>query len=316
MPKKKYFFILGEAVLKRSVYLGIAIALLVVCGGLGGIYYMLRQASGDVGKETDMKTVTAWPKVAEATETDAQATLQEEKQFSAPANTLEQVLERHLEVTGYGACSSFILKGIAENQDTKVAANLMAIRPNLYKLKTKYELNGKEVQFGYDGQQGWLKHEWLKEVNLGNIDFFMQVALFESSLMHLAWTYQSELALKLGINKFLQRLPQERWQGRTCEVIMSRGLLPITMYHYLDAETYAEVYRKAEIVDGTKSILVEMKYSGTKKIGDSLAGIHCQLYFDGELHEALDWAKVRLNPVMLSALLAVPVDVSITGLAL
>ena len=192
----------------------------------------------------------------------------------------------------------------------------MAIRPNLYKLKTKYELNGKEVQFGYDGQQGWLKHEWLKEVNLGNIDFFMQVALFESSLMHLAWTYQSELALKLGINKFLQRLPQERWQGRTCEVIMSRGLLPITMYHYLDAETYAEVYRKAEIVDGTKSILVEMKYSGTKKIGDSLAGIHCQLYFDGELHEALDWAKVRLNPVMLSALFAVPVDVSITGLAL
>ena len=287
-----------------------------MCGGLGGIYYMLRQASGDVGKETDMKTVTAWPKVAEATETDAQATLQEEKQFSAPANTLEQVLERHLEVTGYGACSSFILKGIAENQDTKVAANLMAIRPNLYKLKTKYELNGKEVQFGYDGQQGWLKHEWLKEVNLGNIDFFMQVALFESSLMHLAWTYQSELALKLGINKFLQRLPQERWQGRTCEVIMSRGLLPITMYHYLDAETYAEVYRKAEIVDGTKSILVEMKYSGTKKIGDSLAGIHCQLYFDGELHEALDWAKVRLNPVMLSALFAVPVDVSITGLAL
>ena len=64
------------------------------------------------------------------------------------------------------------------------------------------------------------------------------------------------------------------------------------------------------------SILVEMKYSGTKKIGDSLAGIHCQLYFDGELHDAMDWAKVRLNPVMLSALFAAPVDVSITGLAL
>ena len=97
----------------------------------------------------------------------------------------------------------------------------MAIRPNLYKLKTKYELNGKEVQLGYDGQQGWLKHEWPQKVNLGNIDFYMQVALFESSLMHLAWTYQSELALELGIKKFLQRLPQERWQGRTCEVIMS-----------------------------------------------------------------------------------------------
>jgi len=316
MPEEKYFFILGEPVLKRSVYLGIATALLVVCGGLGGIYYMLRQASGVVGKEPDMKAGAVWPKVAEATETDAQAALQEEKQFSAPANTLEHVLERHLEVTGYGACSSFILKGIAKNQDTKVAANLMAIRPNLYKLKTKYELNGKEVQLGYDGQQGWLKHEWPQEVNLGNIDFFMHVALFESSLMHLAWTYQSELALKLGIKKFLQRLPQERWQGRTCEVIMSRGLLPITMYHYLDAETYEEVYRKAEIVNGTKSILVEMKYSGTKKIGDSLAGIHCQLYFDGELHDAMDWAKVRLNPVMLSALFAAPVDVSITGLAL
>jgi hypothetical protein len=251
MPEEKYFFILGEPVLKRSVYLGIATALLVVCGGLGGIYYMLRQASGVVGKEPDIKAGAVWPKVAEATETDAQATLQEKKQFSAPANTLEHVLERHLEVTGYGACSSFILKGIAKNQDTKVAANLMAIRPNLYKLKTKYELNGKEVQLGYDGQQGWLKHEWPQKVNLGNIDFFMQVALFESSLMHLAWTYQSELALKLGIKKFLQRLPQERWQGRTCEV-----------------------------------------------------------------HNAMDWAKVRLNPVMLSALFAVPVDVSITGLVL
>jgi hypothetical protein len=251
MPEEKYFFILGEPVLKRSVYLGIATALLVVCGGLGGIYYMLRQASGVVGKEPDIKAGAVWPKVAEATEEGSLATLQEKKQFSAPANTLEHVLERHLEVTGYGACSSFILKGIAKNQDTKVAANLMAIRPYLYKLKTKYELNGKEVQLGYDGQQGWLKHEWPQKVNLGNIDFFMQVALFESSLMHLAWTYQSELALKLGIKKFLQRLPQERWQGRTCEV-----------------------------------------------------------------HNAMEWAKVRLNPVMLSALFAVPVDVSITGLVL
>ena len=73
MPEEKYFFILGEPVLKRSVYLGIATALLVVCGGLGGTYYMLRQASGVVGKEPDMKAGAVWPKVAEATETDAQA---------------------------------------------------------------------------------------------------------------------------------------------------------------------------------------------------------------------------------------------------
>lgn len=319
----KHFFILGEPVLKRTVYLGI-VSVFIVGGGLLllGYVLMLKNAAPVVVASVPSPVdPTERSIVAEPVVVVSEGLSQPVAALSSPApikrlkaSSLSELLDRHLKATGFGELDALIVNGVASATSQAFEVTFMARRPNLYKLKTESDRLGLMSQFGYDGREGWFEHQ---QMNLAaeEIEFFMRVALFESSMTQLAWSYQSDEAREFGLDKLLERLPSEQWQGRACEVVVSRGLLPFTMYHYIDQNTYEEVYRRAQIQKGSELVDVALKLAPSDATASTRIPMGYELYIDGELHDTVRVTKVRANRTILSSLFDAPANVSFSGLS-
>lgn len=312
----KYIYILGEQVVKRTVYLGIALALIVVGSVVGGLYYLLLQGSAPVESQVEVSVAVApltTPEIAtEPIIRDVEN--QSEGEVSAAPLRLKMLLEDHLKATQFGDLDSLIVNGSASAETLDCEVTLMARRPNLYKLKTAGVGAEYTFQYGYDGQQGWLKQD--SELDEEDVEFFMRVALFESSVAHLAWSYQSDEALELGLDAVLQHLPDEQWQGRTCAVVMSRSILPFPIYHYIDLQSYEEVYRRAQVLKGAELVNLELHFAPSAPESSPRMPMGYELYFNGALNDTVTYTKVRSNRVMLSSLFDAPSTASTTGLSL
>ena len=326
----KYIHILGEQVAKRTVYLGIAVTLIVVGGVVGGLYYLLLQGSAPVAVTSAPVAVTSAPVESQVEVSVAVAPLttpeiaaepiihdvqnQSEGEVSMAPLTLKVLLEKHLKATQLGELDALLVNGTAAAETVRCEVSLMARRPNLYKLKT--EAVGAEYtsQYGYDGQQGWFRQDSV-ELDEVNVEFFMRVALFESSVAHLAWSYQSDESLELGLDAVLECLPDEQWQGRTCAVVMSRSILPFPIYHYLDRQSYEEVYRRAQVLKGTELVNLELHFAPSGSGSSPRLPMGYELYFDGVLHDTVTFTRVRANRVVLSSLFDAPSTASATGLS-
>jgi hypothetical protein len=258
----------------------------------------------------EVEPVVAVPEVQEQPTVD----IPNEAPTPRPASSLSELIERHLKATGFGELDVLIANGTASATAPAFEVTLMARRPNLYKLKTESDQMDYMSQFGYDGQEGWFKQR-LVDLSPEDIEFFMRVALFESSVPHLAWSFQSDEAREFGLDTVLERLPSEQWQGRPCEVVVSRGLLPFPMYHYIDQETNEEVYRRAQISRGAELVDVALGFDASEDAASPRIPMGYQLYIDGALHDTVRYTKIRANRTMLSSLFDAPSDAFATGLA-
>ena len=319
----KNFFILGEPVLKRTVYLGVVAVLIVIGGGLGLLYSLMLKNGAPVAAdsvrtpvnppvELPVQAPEVVAPIVEAPLPVASPVL-DEPQASAPSS-LAPLLEKHIKATQFGELDAFIVNGTAAAETVSCDVTLLARRPNLYKLKTESDRIDYMSQFGYDGQAGWFKQSHV-DLQPEDVEFFMRVTLFESSVAHLAWSYQSDEALESGLDTVLERLPPETWQGRACAVIMSRSLLPFPIYHYIDLGTYEEVFRRTKISKGTEIVDVALKFAPSDDTASPRIPMGYELYIEGALHDTVRYTKVRANRTILSSLFDAPTSASATGLA-
>jgi hypothetical protein len=320
----KYVFILGEQFLKRNLYLGVA-SVLIVGGGILGLLYALILKDGAPVVADSMRTtadsteqsIEVEPVVA-VSEVVAHPTADDLPREASikplKASSLSELMDRHLKATGFGELDAFIVNGTASATSAALEVTLMARRPNLYKLKTESDRIDYMSQFGYDGQAGWFKQSHV-DLQPEEVDFFMRVALFESSVAHLAWSYQSDEALESGLDTVLERLPSETWQGRPCAVVMSRSLLPFPMFHYIDLGTYEEVFRRTKISKGTEIVDVALKFASSDGTASPRIPMGYELYIDGALHDTVRYTKIRATRTILSSLFDAPTSATATKLA-
>jgi len=308
----KHFDILGEPVSKRSIYLGLGCCVLLLAAILGGGYYLMvkkRDAS------LLSRTVESKPLVPVKTDpldlvavAETGAEVSEWSNSRGAITSLRELLELHLKATGFEAVNSYILNGKVSVEGNTWDLILMARQPNLYKLKTEYASGGQSFECGYDGQQGWIaqSHGQLDEAKWA---FYMSMMLMESSLTHLAWSYGSAAALEGGLASVLELRAPEVWNGRSCAVVESHGILPFSITHYIDAESLEEVYRRATIV-GVDGATAEIELHFTPADGSTLHRLPTgyELYVDGKLHDTVSYSKTRVNRVMLSTLFDAAAD--------
>lgn len=313
--RSKNFYFLGESISRRSVYLGFVTLLLVVAGVAAGLYYFMLQNQVPVSHEERSLEATvegAEPlpaPVMAATEPlpapMVAATGVDSLYEDASLSPLKRVLSRHLRVTGLNEVDSYIINaslligGIASDRV------VMARAPNLYILKTKSVGTAASFQFGYDGARVWFwASQSLSPEVESTIGLPMGIMLMRSSITQLAWSYRAEGSL----SSVLELRPSVTWNGRKCEVIVSRSILPFPMTHYLDAETYEEVYRSAEVPKQDGVSFVEMHFEPSDESLSFRMPMGYDLYIDGELDHSAKYTKIRVNQMMLPSLFDAPSD--------
>ena len=142
------------------------------------------------------------------------------------------------------------------------------------------------------------------------------MALFESSLAQLAWSYQSRQAVESGLESVLERLPNEQWQGRVCAVVVSRGLLPFPIYHYIDQESHEEVYRRTQVLRGIDLVDLEIHFAPSDAAASPRLPMGYELYFDGTLHDTIAITKIRPNRGVFKSRFDAPSDATTVSLSL
>jgi hypothetical protein len=286
-----YCFILGQSVPKREVYFGLAIILIVVFGMLAIAYYAYWPRSREVVAVTEEPEVL----VIEAEQLEG-----ETKRISL----LEDLLGNHVSRMRLKDMNSYMANGyIYPESGTVEKLTTLTRRPNFYKQEIEYK--NVILQIGYYNNNGWADQS-RGVLNAEVAEFNSGLILMECSLAHLAWSYQSPEALQHGLETVLELLPSEPWQGRTCAVVLSHSILPFPVYHYIDTETYEEVYRRARIPKGSGFAEVEMHFDPTDETAPYGLPMGYQVFVDGELSFRVELERLRINQGLLTFLFQPP----------
>ena len=285
--------------------------MIVVGGVFGLLYYLLLAGSAPI--VTTAATPTATPTAMVAEPKDSHRVNQSNSKMSSQL-PLATLLEKHLEATRLSKVDSLIVHGTASATAVTCELIMMARIPNLYTLKTEATGLRYTLEFGYNGQIGWSRLSVLN-FNKDEVEFFTRVALFESSLAQLAWSYQSRQAVESGLESVLALLPDEQWQGRACALIVSRGLLPFLIYHYIDLQSHEEVYRRTQVLRGTDLVSLEMHFSPSEAGASPRLPMGYELYFDGTLHGTMKFTKIRPNRGVFKSRFDAPSDATTVSLS-
>ncbi|CAA6679455.1 MULTISPECIES: hypothetical protein [unclassified Lentimonas] len=314
----KHFDILGEQVSKRAVYLGVAGVVVLIAVILGGGYYLMAKNRNTTPLTRTPESVAPEPLMtAMADPLDSAvvsvtvAESRESLSSPAPITSLRGLLELHIKATGFDEVNSYILNGKVSVEGNIWDLTLMAREPNLYKLKTESPTAELSFEYGYNGHQGWLRQSY-DHLNEAHTTFYMSMMLLESSLTQLAWSYDSAAALEGGLNSVLELRAPELWNGRSCAVVESHGILPFSITHYIDTDTFEEVYRRAAVtgVDGATAE-IELHFVPADGSTPHRLPTGYELYVDGQLHDTVTYTRTRVNRVMLSSLFDAPADCEI-----
>ena len=299
----KYLFVWGHPILRWQVYLSIAIVLIFVGGLIGTLTYVMLQNKAMV---VPASVISKMPlkEFSELRETPPSRLL----------SSLQEVIEQHLSATRLNEVTTYVAEGDFGSTVGGEKIVLMARVPNFYKFKTKYSARDMVVDFGYDGKTAWLNHNFNK-MSRNAADTFALIGIFESSLAHIAWSCNPELVQGKRPDAVLELLASETWQGRSCYVVRSSGLLPIAIRHYIDAETYREVHRKTKITN-KKDAVSEVAIDFDLPDGSSPYGLPMgyKLFIDGSLYDTVKYTKFRINSVIFYTLFDAPVDSSFIDL--
>ena len=323
MKSSQYIDILGQQVPKRTVLFVVGSVTIVVGGVVGLLYYLMLAGSAPIAATpaipttvTTVTTVTtaATPTAMVAEPKDSHRVNQSNSKMSSQSS-LVTLLEKHLEATQLSEVDSLIVHGAASTSTVNCELVMMARRPNLYTLKTEGIGFKYTSELGYNGQIGWSRLNLLN-LNKDDVEFFTRVALFESSLAQLAWSYQSRQAVESGLESVLERLPNEQWQGRVCAVVVSRGLLPFPIYHYIDQESHEEVYRRTQVLRGIDLVDLEIHFAPSDAAASPRLPMGYELYYDGTLHDTIAITKIRPNRGVFKSRFDAPSDATTVSLSL
>jgi hypothetical protein len=303
MRSSQYIDILGQPVSKRAVLFVVGSVTIVVGGVVGLLYYFLLVGSAPIIAPTAM-----------VAEPNVQHRVNQADSKVSSQSSLVTLLEKHLEATQLSEVDSLILHGMASSTAVTYELIIMARIPNLYTLKTEAAGLSYTSEIGYNGQIGWSRLSVLN-LNKVEVEFFTRVALFESSFAQLAWSYQSRQAVESGLESVLELLPDEQWQGRVCTVVVSRGLLPFPIYHYIDQESYEEVYRRTQVLRGIDLVDLEIHFAPSEVATLPRLPMGYELYFDGTLHDTVKLNKIRPNREVYKSRFSAPSDATPVSLS-
>ena len=294
--------ILGSPVLKWKVYTIFACFLILSCV-LGGVaYQVISESRGAVVLDPE----EAPPEdVAKAARSENYETL----------SLLERLLEDHIRVTQLDEVSDFIAVGtFGANAEREVV--LKARAPSSYKMRMTYPALGMIVESGYDGSQLWLKDNGTQYSEQIHADmFFVKIGMMEASLLHLPWSYRSLTAQEKGLGSVLELMPSEVWRGRECAVVRSYGLLPITMYHYIDTQTYRELHRRAQLTDKEGAFLeVGIDFDSLDAAASDTLPMAYQIFIDGKPHDWVKYSRIQFNRSIFSSVFSRPAESSLIDL--
>ena len=307
MKSSQYIDILGQQVAKRTVLFVVGTVTIVVGGIVGLLYFLLLAGSAPI-----VATVAA-PTAMMANSKVSERVDQPNSRLPSQSS-LVPLLEKHLKATQLSEVQSLIVNGMASTENTTCELVAMARCPNLYTLKTEGVDFKYTAALGYNGKQGWVKTDFLN-LNKDEVGFFTRVALFESSLAHLAWSYHAHESLDYRLESVLERLPDEQWQGRVCAVVVSRGLLPFPIYHYIDQQSYEEVYRRAQVLRGIDLVDLEIHFARPEVAASPRLPMGYKLYFNGTLNDTIAFTKIRPNRVVFESLFDAPSGATATSLS-
>ncbi|WPJ94363.1 hypothetical protein SH580_13060 [Coraliomargarita algicola] len=323
----KYFFILGEPIPKWKVYVSVASVLILVTGGAGFLYYMMLKNRSAVRPAAPAAVTTVTEDAARVAERSSSPGVElgsarvtsrnistRSLMMSEARTPLERLLEQHMEATGFDQVNSYLVEG-SVGVDGHHEIVLIARAPNLYKYKTKYTASGGMIEFGYEGSGSWLGGSDI-EISRGAAEYYTSLALLEGSLTHLAWSYLSSDASEYGLASVLELQPSETWNGRSCAVVLSHGILPIPMYHYIDSETFRELYRRAKLTNLDGDLVeVGIRFDPPDESLHATFPKGYELYVDGKMLDDVAFSKLRLDRVILSSLFDPPANSAYVNLA-
>ena len=195
MKSSQYIDILGQQVAKRTVLFVVGTVTIVVGGIVGLLYYLLLAGSAPI-------VATAAAPTAMMANSKVSKRVDQPNSRVPSQSSLVLLLEKHLKATQLSEVKSLIVNGMASTENTTCELVAMARCPNLYTLKTEGVDFKYTAAFGYNGKQGWVKTDFLN-LNKDEVEFFMRVALFESSLAHLAWSYHAHESLDYRLDSVL-----------------------------------------------------------------------------------------------------------------
>lgn len=308
---KNYFIILGHPFTKKSVFLTatlIACMLLVI---VSSSYFVITKKQESTQYPTSAENESGIPQASDASLTEgtrsAAPTLPtEELALSVNPNNLIEIIKMHLQVTGFDKLKDFTMRGTPLHDSEKRSINVKGLHPNLYKFTVDYLETKNSVDFGYNGKEKWMESSWANR-RFPNEDTDKSVILILSSMPHLAWTYKSAMSNYEGIGSYLTLEPEQMHNGRKCYVIRSRKILPFEMDHYIDSETFHEVYRTATLQKADESMIeIGVEYDQGKIDESSQFSLLNNVYENGELIDELVYESPRTNITLMSAIFAPP----------
>ncbi|MDP4643048.1 MAG: hypothetical protein NWS71_01255 [Opitutales bacterium] len=287
---KQYFFILGHPFTKQSVFITVTLMIIMVAAIVSSSYFV----------------ITDKPEPTQATAPADPAPKTEESPQTVNPDSLVDILAMHIKATGFDTLKNFTMRGTPLHDSEQRAVSVKGLHPNLYKFTVNYLETKNSVEFGHNGEETWMESSWSNR-SFPNEDTDKSVILILSSMPHLAWTYNSAKSSLEPIGIYLSLEPEQIHNGRNCYVIRSRKILPFEMDHFIDAETFYEIYRTATLQKADGSTLeIGVEYDQEKIDKGSRFSLFHEVYENGKLIDELVYESPRTNITLMSSLFAPP----------
>ena len=200
--------------------------------------------------------------------------------------------EQHFAATRYDEIESIRASGTYTSGQVEMELIFLAKNPHFY--KQTLLSGGVKVEAGYDGSQFWYRqsHAVVDDSNEALATLNRALAMLECAIPCLAWEYEKGAEARENF----QLMGDETWNERHCFVIKNLGLLESPVYHYIDAETGLEVYRRSSVaIDARRRKDVELFYLPPIEGGEYALPGGYELMVDGVLYCTAIFEQIEIN---------------------
>jgi hypothetical protein len=209
---------------------------------------------------------------------------------------LDEALHLHLATTSYGSINSIRAVGSYSSTHNTLEFTLLAKKPHYYR-QTLVDATF-EVRAGYDGDSLWLEqtHEVVDQGDPALLYLNKAAAIMECAIPALAWEYTKSQDPNNLSRGDLHRVNDAQWAGEKCMVIKNDGLLESPVFHYINASTGLEVYRRASItIAEGRTKEIGIVYSEPVADSSYMLPSGYELRIDGVLFSTAHFDRVEVN---------------------
>lgn len=225
--------------------------------------------------------------VIEAEQAEAVEVITEEE-----VDPLELFFEQHFAATRYNEIESIRASGTYSSGEVEMEIVFLAKNPHFYKQTLVYK--NTKIEAGYDGAQLWYaqSHPVVDVSDASLLKLNRALAMLECAIPCLTWEYEKGEESQGDF----QLMAEDVWNGRQCLVVKNLGLLDSPVYHYIDAETGLELYRRSSVaIDERRRKDVELFYLPALEDSDYTLPSGYELHVDGVLYCTAQFDKIEVN---------------------